>query len=90
MSKFSEHFTTHYQFSFCRACQAIAVRASSAAAKESENPIQKAHDLFNSPDRDYVNFPNPVQAVDPPAVRLGFIPDSWFQAFYNKTGVTGQ
>lgn len=39
--------------------------------------------------RDLINFPRPVQPDFPEPCRLGIIPDSWFQAFYNKTGVTG-
>lgn len=67
-----------------------------AMSTEDEGSIEKtlanwdaAHKIYFGPERDTVNFPLKVQAPTNPPVRLGFIPDSWFQAFYNKTGVTG-
>ena len=48
-----------------------------------------ANKLYFGPDRDFANFPSLVRPESIPPVRLGFIPDSWFQMFYEKTGVTG-
>ena len=42
-----------------------------------------------SPQRDLKNFPRSVQPDFAEPTRLGIIPESWFNAFHNKTGVTG-
>lgn len=51
-----------------------------------DNVKRYPHD---APERDMVNFPPLKQPVNPGKLRIGLIPDEWFQFMYNKTGVTG-
>merc|ERR1712002_1265248 len=50
---------------------------------------EKANEKYFGPERDHVNFPHAVQAETSPPVRMGWIPESWFTALYDKLGVTG-
>lgn len=43
----------------------------------------------DGPQRDKVNFPRLSPPMDTPPTRFHIIPESWFQFFYPKTGVTG-
>jgi len=72
-------------------CALISVRGTSTdkTVVTKQTDIQKANALFNSPDRDFKNFPPMKMPETCPPVRYAWIPESFFQAFYNKTGVTG-
>lgn len=50
---------------------------------------EKANEKYFGPERDHVNFPHLAQPAASPPVRLGWIPESWFNILYDKLGVTG-
>jgi len=62
-------------------------QSTTAVAAEAEK--DNLPSWIDGPERDLVNFPNRKQQLNPPPTRLGFIPQTWFDAFYSKTGVTG-
>ena len=49
----------------------------------------KANKTYFGPDRDFKNYPTLKITEHRPATRMGVFPSTWFDAFYNKTGVTG-
>lgn len=49
----------------------------------------KCNEIYYGKERDMVNYPTIKITEQHPKVRLGFIPDSWFQTLYSRTGVTG-
>ncbi|KAM7532914.1 hypothetical protein Aperf_G00000121136 [Anoplocephala perfoliata] len=50
---------------------------------------EKCNEIYYGKERDMVNYPTIKIAQQHPKVRFGFIPDSWFQALYSRTGVSG-
>ena len=68
---------------------ALSVRCSSDLKAHAEN-WDKANKIYFGPERDLKNFPLQAQPKEVPPTRMGILPKSWFDAFYDKTGVTGK
>jgi len=49
----------------------------------------KANKIYFGPERDTKNFPILTQPEYGPPTRMGIFPATWFEMFYEKTGVTG-
>ena len=47
-------------------------------------------DFKEFPERDVVNYPHPDRREFPKPVRLGWMPDTWYRFFYEKTGESGE
>ncbi|XP_060079588.1 ATP synthase subunit b, mitochondrial-like [Ylistrum balloti] len=50
---------------------------------------KEVSDIFYGPERDLKNFPPVKQIVDPPKTRYVVVPEAFFEALYNKTGILG-
>jgi F-type H+-transporting ATPase subunit b len=64
----------------------VIFRSAGTAPAAVDNVKRYPHD---AQERDMVNFPPMKQPVQPGKLRIGVVPDEWFQFMYNKTGVTG-
>ena len=64
----------------------MSTSANKTAAAPASEPRRFPHD---APERDFVNFPPLRIPEEGGKLRIGLVPDEWFKAMYNKTGVTG-
>jgi F-type H+-transporting ATPase subunit b len=73
----------------------VALRSGSIAARlvhTNSNVSQAASSNTPAPaseERNEVDFPRRQRPIYPDPVRHGFIPETWFELLYGKTGVTG-
>lgn len=67
--------------------RAVATSGSSNSAAAATGDARRyPHD---APERDFGKFPAYKQPVEAGKLRIGFVPDEWFKAMYEKTGVMG-
>jgi len=62
---------------------------SDATVQELVSNWKKLNAKYFGPERDLKNFPTATVPDSLPPTRMGFLPATWFEAFYNKTGVSG-
>lgn len=67
----------------------VFVRSCSSAPARKPGKKDDFYDPWDNPERDYVNFPRPVQPENCPPTRHIWMPESFFKYLYPKTGVTG-
>jgi F-type H+-transporting ATPase subunit b len=61
----------------------------SANSNSVDSPAPVKRYPHDAPERDFVNFPPLRIPENGGKLRIGLVPDEWFKALYEKTGVTG-
>merc|ERR1711935_41945 len=72
--------------------QAAVIRCMSAVPATENKTVQnwiEANKTYYGPEPDHKNFPHTTRPVNHPTTRMGIFNETWFTAFYEKTGVTG-
>lgn len=70
-------------------CRCVATSSNQSSAGNQAVATEHRRFPHDAPERDFVNFPPPRIPEEGGKVRIGLVPDEWFKAMYNKTGVTG-